>query len=74
MRVTIEVTERFINHIKHLTTDLLLAKHLTTLGVHRMQVVAFHNHLGYLLVLLGHIALRHYQLELYIVVVFFPTT
>ena len=55
----IKVGKGLIDHIEHLLTILLRTKHLTTLQIGHMEVVALHRHLCHTLVLLGHSVLRH---------------
>ena len=70
--IAVEMTKRLIDHIEHLTTYLFLAKHLTALGMHRMQIVTLHHQFCDLLVLLGHPIFWHDEFELHIVIVLLP--
>ena len=64
--------KRLVDDVQHLTAILFLAKHLTALGVHRMQIIPFHHHFGHLAELFRHTLLGHNELEFHIVVVFLP--
>ena len=67
--ISVEVAKRLVDHIQHLAAVLLLAEHLTALGMHRVQVVAFHHQFSHLLIFLRHTVFGHNQLELHVVVV-----
>ena len=66
------MTKRLVDDIQNLSAILLFAEYLAALGVHRVQVIPFHHHFGYLLELLRHALLRHDELVLHVVVILFP--
>ena len=74
LRIAVQMAKRLVDHVEHLAAVLLLAEHLTALGVDGVQVIAFLHELGHLLVFLRHVAVRHYQLILHVVIVFRPAS
>ena len=72
LRIAIKMSEGFVDHVEHLTPDLLLTENLTTLGMHRMEVITLHHQFGYLSEFLRHTLFGHNDFIFHIVVILLP--
>ena len=74
LRITIKMTKRLVDYIKHLSAVLFLAEYLTALRVHGVQIIPFHHQFSHLAELVRHTFLGYNKLVFHIVVVLLPAT